>query len=152
MAVRNDVAEDDPRYESCDDQNDVATDACLPGYVAARCGDGIVHEGVEQCDDGNNLDGDGCEADCTFCAAFRFDGIDDYVSIQNPQDLFYFGEFTVEAWVRWDGIAKAHEWSVIAGHGTRTRLFRLQLHNETGQVFFDTEEDGRDERFSDCGR
>ena len=26
--------------------------------VAARCGDGIVHEGVEECDDGNDDDTD----------------------------------------------------------------------------------------------
>ncbi|MBN1274979.1 DUF4215 domain-containing protein [Candidatus Woesearchaeota archaeon] len=34
------------------------------GYcVDEYCGDGIVHEG-EECDDGNNVDGDGCSATC----------------------------------------------------------------------------------------
>lgn len=33
---------------------------CLPGCVAASCGDGSVHVGVEGCDDGNAVDGDGC--------------------------------------------------------------------------------------------
>lgn len=28
------------------------------------CGDGFL-AGTEQCDDGNNVDGDGCNADCT---------------------------------------------------------------------------------------
>jgi cysteine-rich repeat protein len=28
------------------------------------CGDGIK-AGTEECDDGNNIDGDGCNADCT---------------------------------------------------------------------------------------
>jgi len=39
---------------------DVASSTC----VAPVCGDGIV-EGDEPCDDGNNLDGDGCSASCT---------------------------------------------------------------------------------------
>src|SRR5690606_8308287 len=32
---------------------------------SAACGDGLVQAGVEACDDGNNADGDGCNADCT---------------------------------------------------------------------------------------
>ncbi len=32
--------------------------------AAVRCGNGILDMG-EQCDDGNTVDGDGCEADCT---------------------------------------------------------------------------------------
>lgn len=34
-------------------------------FVQARCGDGSVDAFLnEQCDDGNNEDGDGCSADC----------------------------------------------------------------------------------------
>ena len=33
--------------------------------VASFCGDGTVKAGVEACDDGNTLDGDGCSASCT---------------------------------------------------------------------------------------
>jgi len=40
----NGVVEDG---EACDDGNDDDTDACLTTCVAARCGDGIVHAGVE---------------------------------------------------------------------------------------------------------
>jgi cysteine-rich repeat protein len=39
---------------------------CLRGAcVAGGCGDGTV-AGDEQCDDANDLDGDGCDGDCTF--------------------------------------------------------------------------------------
>ena len=54
--------------EPCDDGNDLATDACLPGFVAAACGDLIVYAGVEACDDGNQLDNDACRSDCTLAA------------------------------------------------------------------------------------
>ena len=52
------------RWEDCDDGNDINTDNCLTGCRAARCGDGLVHDGVETCDDGNEELDDGCVADC----------------------------------------------------------------------------------------
>ncbi|MBX7078208.1 MAG: hypothetical protein K1X88_03405 [Nannocystaceae bacterium] len=57
--------------EACDDGNGIETDACLPGCVAASCGDGIVHEGAEVCDDGVN-DGSygGCNAGCGSLAPY----------------------------------------------------------------------------------
>ncbi len=53
----------DPQ-EACDDGNQAASDACLPGCVRARCGDGIVHANVEACDDGNADQFDGCLSNC----------------------------------------------------------------------------------------
>jgi cysteine-rich repeat protein len=32
--------------------------------VGAICGDGFVHAGAEQCDDGNTIDSDGCRNSC----------------------------------------------------------------------------------------
>ncbi|UJR78148.1 choice-of-anchor Q domain-containing protein [Sandaracinus amylolyticus] len=37
--------------EQCDDGNASDTDACLGSCVSARCGDGVVRAGVEDCDD-----------------------------------------------------------------------------------------------------
>ena len=37
------------------------------------CGDGVVHAGVESCDDGNDVDGDACLNSCR--VAFCGDGI-----------------------------------------------------------------------------
>jgi cysteine-rich repeat protein len=37
--------------------------SCRPTCTIPRCGDGIL-DGGEVCDDGNNLDGDGCSASC----------------------------------------------------------------------------------------
>ena len=42
----------------------VQTDACLNGCKNATCGDSLLQAGVEACDDGNMIDGDGCPADC----------------------------------------------------------------------------------------
>ncbi len=50
--------------EACDDGNTLATDACLPWCVKARCGDGFIETNAEQCDDGNTLDGDSCTSHC----------------------------------------------------------------------------------------
>ncbi|MCY1055682.1 DUF4215 domain-containing protein [Nannocystis sp. SCPEA4] len=51
--------------EECDDGNDVLTDACIPGCKAAKCGDGALQNGVEECDLGPaNLDTGACKTDC----------------------------------------------------------------------------------------
>ena len=46
-------------------------ESCVPGFYLATnktcytiCGDNVT-AGTEQCDDGNNVDGDGCNSDCT---------------------------------------------------------------------------------------
>ncbi|MBI4511957.1 MAG: DUF4215 domain-containing protein [Deltaproteobacteria bacterium] len=51
--------------EPCDDGNAENNDACLTGCVAATCGDGFIHLGVEQCDQGaeNGLPNH-CTASC----------------------------------------------------------------------------------------
>ena len=46
--------------EACDDGNTIATDGCTATCTIAACGDGIVQEGVEECDGGEN-----CLPDCT---------------------------------------------------------------------------------------
>ncbi|MGB0716297.1 MAG: myxococcus cysteine-rich repeat containing protein [Phycisphaerae bacterium] len=48
------------------------------GNESGVCGDGIVNPG-EECDDGNNSDGDGCQANCTTptCGNDACDGIED---------------------------------------------------------------------------
>ncbi|HVV86554.1 MAG TPA: DUF4215 domain-containing protein [Kofleriaceae bacterium] len=50
--------------EGCDDGNHVDTDDCTNTCTRARCGDGIVHDGVEDCDDGNTVDTDACTNTC----------------------------------------------------------------------------------------
>jgi cysteine-rich repeat protein len=43
-----------------------ASDSCLSAVtIIEQCGNGVIDAG-EECDDGNNLPGDGCESDCTF--------------------------------------------------------------------------------------
>ncbi|HYP77767.1 MAG TPA: DUF4215 domain-containing protein [Polyangiaceae bacterium] len=48
--------------EECDEGSGGAS-ACV-GCQLARCGDGVIHPEHEQCDDGNQLPGDGCSAAC----------------------------------------------------------------------------------------
>ena len=57
----------EPPGEDCDDGNSSNTDACLNTCRAARCGDGFVRTGIEQCDLGTgNADtpNAGCRTDC----------------------------------------------------------------------------------------
>src|SRR5688500_8041017 len=45
----------------------VAAGTCRSGMcVTPGCGNGFVDEGTEECDDGNTVERDGCDLDCTF--------------------------------------------------------------------------------------
>ena len=48
----------------CQNEPNCKGDACI-----LTCGDGIVFDD-EECDDGNNLDGDGCSKDCKVEAGY----------------------------------------------------------------------------------
>jgi cysteine-rich repeat protein len=50
--------------ETCDDGNDVDTDACKNDCTLAYCGDGIIQDEVEQCEDLNMVDDDACTNIC----------------------------------------------------------------------------------------
>jgi cysteine-rich repeat protein len=51
--------------EECDDGNTDAGDACTDACRDARCGDGVVHVGVEECDAGDaNAIGAACSPGC----------------------------------------------------------------------------------------
>jgi cysteine-rich repeat protein len=53
--------------EECDLGAANADDAaCTLACELAACGDGLVRDDVEQCDDGNLFPGDGCDPDCQF--------------------------------------------------------------------------------------
>lgn len=61
--------------EECDDGNRDNRDTCPDGdggtCQTATCGDGLLWTlagGAEQCDDGNAMDGDGCDSNCTATA------------------------------------------------------------------------------------
>jgi len=49
--------------EDCDDPEASASGACV-ACKTARCGDGVIHREHEQCDDANQVSGDGCSASC----------------------------------------------------------------------------------------
>ena len=51
--------------EACDDGNREDGDVCTNACEVARCGDGVLHVGVEACDDGaDNSDTGACTSDC----------------------------------------------------------------------------------------
>ena len=52
----------DPARQGADTGDPDFRVGCLPG-CQSYCGDGVVDDD-EDCDDGNNTDGDGCQATC----------------------------------------------------------------------------------------
>ncbi len=61
----------------CDDGNAcTSNDRCVGGSCVgvSACGDGIVDPACEECDDGNDVAGDGCENDCRATRAGAFVG------------------------------------------------------------------------------
>jgi cysteine-rich repeat protein len=67
--------------EECDDgpdNSDLLADHCRHDCTLPRCGDGVVDPGEgEECDDGNLVDGDGCDSDCTVTSGACGNGVID---------------------------------------------------------------------------
>jgi cysteine-rich repeat protein len=54
--------------EECDDgkaNSDAYAGCSRSCRLGPHCGDGILQTDFEQCDDGNQIDGDGCDSNCT---------------------------------------------------------------------------------------
>jgi len=51
--------------EQCEDENQDNTDGCLNTCQDASCGDGFVHSGVEECDEGDQNGIGTCSLACT---------------------------------------------------------------------------------------
>lgn len=74
--------------EDCEDGNSDATDFCID-CKAASCGDGQVQLGVEECDDQNADEADGCNNNCLMCPAGAVTNPDNghcYWAVEAPDD------------------------------------------------------------------
>ena len=75
--------------EACDDgqANANAPDACRPDCTLPFCGDGVVDPADgEECDDGNNVPGDDCDAQCK--AEYAFGEYAKLVGNPDPSTVF----------------------------------------------------------------
>jgi cysteine-rich repeat protein len=92
--------------EACDDMGESAT--CNDDCTLAECGDGVVNVTAgEECDDGNTVGGDGCEATCLLPPAALFNGTYFYQA--------FAGNFPVPAGYSWWGDLTADGVSEITG-------------------------------------
>jgi cysteine-rich repeat protein len=104
----NGIIED---FEQCDDGNQVQTDACLNDCSAARCGDGFVHNEVEECDPAADATDPRCNEECDLsdsasaCQSLHFLGCGG-VTVPASNHVVYGPQFTIEAWFRWGGDAR----------------------------------------------
>ncbi|MCY1062210.1 DUF4215 domain-containing protein [Nannocystis sp. SCPEA4] len=67
--------------------------ACTLACELAACGDGLVRDDVEQCDDGNLAPGDGCDPDCQFEAQGEdTEVVHEGLGLMIPSDLYDGGQ------------------------------------------------------------
>jgi len=108
--------------EACDDMGESAT--CDDDCTLAECGDTVLNlTAGEECDDGNTMDGDGCDATCLLPPAALFNGTYFYQALA--------GNFPVPAGYSWWGDLIADGVSEITG-GT------LSWNNGAGGIFSDS--------------
>jgi cysteine-rich repeat protein len=98
----------------CNGTNSMMAGAtCRPDCTLGRCGDGVL-DVTEFCDDGNNVPGDGCRADCTgrwtLMASNTLADVTD-VSALSAQDVYAVAGRRV---LHWNGVT----WSSMTAPGT----------------------------------
>jgi len=92
--------------EACDDMGESAT--CNDDCTLAECGDGVLNVTAgEECDDGNTMDGDGCDSNCQLPPAALFNGTYFYQA--------FAGNFSVPSGYTWWGDLTADGVSEITG-------------------------------------
>ena len=62
-------------------------------------------------------------------SALKFDGINDYVNVKNGAILGSAPNFTVEAWIQWDGGGTSHQHQFIYSEGSFNDIIDLYLDN-----------------------
>ena len=102
---------------------DGAADGAVDGTPLPRCGDDMVRFGVEECDDGNLEDGDGCSALCSRCAI----GDDSQVLPLNHHCYARFS--TTRAWndARDDCAARGLELATFQAAGEDQVVYDIRL-------------------------
>jgi cysteine-rich repeat protein len=96
------------------------------------CGNGEQEAG-EACDDGNVVDGDGCESDCQYaaplCASTNFDGSDDYIELPDSDAwAFGAGDFSIALWARMEGM-QARFLQQLSDNDNRLAFYRDNAGN-----------------------
>jgi cysteine-rich repeat protein len=73
-------------FEECDDGEE--TESCTIECLWSWCGDFYINSAAgEECDDGNAMDGDGCQSDCTiYIVGYCGDGIINYDEVNEECD------------------------------------------------------------------
>lgn len=135
-------------FEICDnnidDEGDGLIDCadaeCSDFAACIVCGDGVF-AGDEECDDGNNDNGDGCAADCTLEETTLFVSAEDINGEQPDQAVFsVFGEgdFDTDS----DGIVDSHALVIVSSDNSD--ICNLLEANTLGRTASDLINDGID--------
>jgi len=115
---------------NCADQDK----GCVDGEcVEAYCGDGIKQDG-EECDDGNDAEGDGCSGQCKIdaCVGLHFDGAS-ILNCDGSVALELTKELTVELLMRPSTLAKKQFLFRYSGNGDQESVNALySMHLVSG--------------------
>ena len=76
---------DDELDNDCDGDTDCDDSSCISDPYCEYCGNGVVETG-EECDDGNNVDGDGCSSDCMLEVSCQVDQKAETIGSLNIKD------------------------------------------------------------------
>ncbi|MCD4750906.1 MAG: hypothetical protein K8R59_16150 [Thermoanaerobaculales bacterium] len=120
--------------EQCDDgqsSNNNSPNHCRPNCTLPVCGDGIHDDGthslaefLEQCDDGNTDNSDGCVTDCTTCTRLT-DNIEVTSDTKLCRDVFDVADYGDEGAiiVKYPGITIDCDGATLRGTGVGAGIF-----------------------------
>ncbi len=131
---------DDLRLNICADhgyynsgQLDCKNDCTFDFSECRYCGDGIVSDG-ERCDDGNKIDDDGCNSDCTPCILLDQVGNIDLLETAELCSRTYqmddYGDFGVIV-IKKTGITLDCDGAIINGEGRGIGIVNFRSHDVT---------------------
>jgi parallel beta-helix repeat protein/cysteine-rich repeat protein len=132
---------DDRKYTICTDFNKYnggrlgCDNDCRFDYTRCTyCGDGEVNHETELCDDGNNQDDDGCNANCKPCTLLSETGnikITEDIELCSQRfkldDYGHYGTITIAK----NGVTLDCDGAVIIGEGRGIGIYVLRSHNVT---------------------
>ncbi len=111
-------------------------------YTPPRCGDGSVNRASEECDDGNKIDGDGCDANCIKEIIVKGEEGEPYLVIEKERSQEYVNPGDVDI-----------KYTVVVANNGKMDAFDVVVGDKLpkGFLFADTLKNAREWKFDSLG-